>query len=636
MADKGSEEVKDFSGKLRYIDEATTQGAAANSVNSALEMRAILKPDPAVLYLMEDNRYFEIEIKNLKNVVTVDDEGWQLTGWLTSWLSKQSNPADKRLLQLVLEEEEDLFKGKGKKEKTIWLAAREGERDMWKNKLMEAKARVAAGWKPPVKDEKKEIHGHAHGPNDGHNHGHKKKQNKAPKKKDGELRFAVGTSVLCNTGVWSPAKIVAHYYREDHWEEGKVAPYQAELVEGGLIFCPVDDDRVVRLNDGSPPPEIEVEEEVDDADKTPVTVITGFLGAGKTTLVNYILTSKDHGMRIAIIENEFGAINIDEALVEDNLKTKEDLITMDNGCICCTVRGDLINALQQLAERRDQVDAVIIETTGLADPGPVCVSFKMPQLQRHFRVDGIVCLVDAKHIEGHLKEKRQAGTVNESAQQLGFADKILLNKVDLVTRKDVKRIKKTIRSVNSFADIIETQQSKVPLKRILGIDCFDVERSVDINPDMLQQQVEALKQEACDTDKSCCTEKGCSKEEEMLQKKKQLESGGGAIRKHDLSGVGSLGLFYEGVLSDDKFCAWLGSILQQEDFAMNLYRCKGVLCLDADTSCKWVFQGVHDNIVCKRSKKLWKKKEKKLNKIVFIGRNLDQDMLEKGFLSCKA
>jgi len=339
--------------------------------------------------------------------------------------------------------------------------------------------------------------------------------------------------VLCNTGMWSRGQVVALNYREDSWPEGKTVPYQVDLEEGGLIFAPYDEDMVIRLDDGTTPPPIEVEKVVDDADKTPVTVITGFLGAGKTTLVNYILTSKEHGMRIAIIENEFGAINIDEALVEDNLKTKEDLITMQNGCICCTVRGDLINALQQLAERRHEIDAVIIETTGLADPGPVCVTFKMPQLQNHFRVDGIVCLVDAQHIEKHLQEKREKGTVNESAQQLGFADKILLNKVDLVTRKDIQRIKQTMRQVNGFADVIETNQSKVPLDRILGIDAFNVERAVDINTEVLEPEPE------CEEDKKCCTSKGCKKkqakfeEEERERLKKEKSNNGGKKHKQE-------------------------------------------------------------------------------------------------------
>lgn len=559
----------DIKGKLLLIDEADTQEEARKCLEGgAVEMRGLLKAWPMTLFLMADERYLEVEIKAVVSVAA----------------------ADATMFQLKVEAEHDLFKGKEKG--SLWLAAEDAEaRDMWVAEINAAMERFKQGWEPEEEAaaEKGEKDFHSH---EGHDHSHAG---------DKPRRFSVGTKVFCNTGVWSPGVVVALDYREDDWEEGKTAPYQVELKEGGLIFAPLDEDEVIRVDDGTPPPPVKREPVVDEASKTPVTVITGFLGAGKTTLVNYILTSKEHGMRIAIIENEFGAINIDQALVEDNVKTTEDLITMQNGCICCTVRGDLINAMQQLAERRDTIDAVIIETTGLADPGPVCVTFNMPQLKPHFRVDGIVCMVDAKFIESHLHETRAEGAVNESAQQLGFADKILLNKIDLVKRKDIVRIKNTIRHVNGFAEIIETSQSKIGLDRILGISAFDPMRLTEDFSIEIEMEGKAAK-------------------------KKTPTS-----KKHDLTGVGSMGLTHEGVLSDDKFCQWLSALLEDEQFVLNLYRCKGVLCLDADPEYKWVFQGVHDNILCKSSKVKWRKGEKLENKIVFIGRDLNQRKIEGTF-----
>ena len=177
--------------------------------------------------------------------------------------------------------------------------------------------------------------------------------------------------------------------------------------------------------------------DVTDAEKTPVTIITGFLGAGKTTLVNHILKG-DHGKLIAVIENEFGAVSIDDALVGENMKEKEDVITMDNGCVCCTVRGDLVRALLTLKDRAKKFDHVIIETTGLADPAPVAFTFFInPEIADAYRIDSILCLADAKHVGIHLEEEKPDGAVNEAVQQVAFADRILLNKIDLVSEAEL-------------------------------------------------------------------------------------------------------------------------------------------------------------------------------------------------------
>eukprot|EP00960_Hanusia_phi_P026417 746239-Hanusia_phi.AAC.11 len=217
----------------------------------------------------------------------------------------------------------------------------------------------------------------------------------------------------------------------------------------------------VRAALGAPPEPEEDEEEEDeeedeedflpDSEKTPVTIVTGFLGAGKTTLINYILHER-HGKKIAVVENEFGAVDIDSSLVTANLQAKEDVISMDNGCVCCTVRGDLVKAFKSLAERNEKYDAVIIETTGMADPAPVAFTFNTQrEVGAKFRIDAILCVVDAKHIQQHLDDVREAGVINEAVNQIAFADKILLNKVDLVSQEEKSTVRKSIKSINATA-----------------------------------------------------------------------------------------------------------------------------------------------------------------------------------------
>jgi len=241
-----------------------------------------------------------------------------------------------------------------------------------------------------------------------------------------QLRFKVGDRVQANCGEWKVGTIVKLFYTQRSFKEGYCAPYQIRLDERDrLIFAPSDDDKVVRAYDGPDSAVVRVddleedfEEDIPDKDKLPVTVLTGFLGAGKTTLVNYILNSPDHGMKICVIENEFGAVSIDEALVKENLKVAEEVISLDNGCACCTVRGDLMKALTQLKDRKGDFDLVLVETTGLANPAPVVATFTQnPVIANHFRVDGIICLVDCKFISEHINEKREDDAINESVTQ---------------------------------------------------------------------------------------------------------------------------------------------------------------------------------------------------------------------------
>jgi G3E family GTPase len=222
---------------------------------------------------------------------------------------------------------------------------------------------------------------------------------------------------------------------------------------------------------------------------TPVTVITGFLGSGKTTLLNHILSVK-HGKRIAVIENEFGEVGIDDALVKQKFRGEEEIFEMNNGCICCTVRGDLIRILTNLAEHRSKFDYVLIETTGLADPAPVAQTFFVDDtIAANYRLDGIITVVDAKHILIHLDEVKPEGVENESEEQLLFADRILLNKTDLVTEMEASYVRARIEKLNKFAKIQSCVQSKVDLDFILGIESFKLERiTADLDPTFLEGQ----------------------------------------------------------------------------------------------------------------------------------------------------
>ncbi|MFM9105985.1 MAG: CobW family GTP-binding protein, partial [Chloroflexota bacterium] len=213
--------------------------------------------------------------------------------------------------------------------------------------------------------------------------------------------------------------------------------------------------------------------------RVPVTVLTGFLGSGKTTLLNRILT-ENHGQRIAVIENEFGEIGIDQDLV---ISAEEEIFEMNNGCICCTVRGDLIRILGNLMRRRDRFDAVLIETTGMADPGPVVQTFFMDaEMARSMRLDAIVTIVDAGHLALHLGEQP------EVEEQIAFADVVLLNKTDLVAPAVVDAIEAALRSINATAPIHRTVQAEIDLDRVLGVDGFSLDRALEIDPEFLEPE----------------------------------------------------------------------------------------------------------------------------------------------------
>jgi len=330
------------------------------------------------------------------------------------------------------------------------------------------------------------------------------------------------------------------------------------------------------------------------SDQTPITVVTGFLGAGKTTLVNYILKEQNQ-WKIAVLENEFGEVSIDDGLVAESLDAPEDLITMDNGCVCCSVRGDLIRTLGQLTSTRKKFDAILLETTGLADPAPIVYTVQTnPKVSENYRIDSIVCLADCKHITQHLDEVKPEGAVNEALQQVAFADMILLNKVDLVTDQEKQKLKDRLATINKFATVIETQSSRAPLEKILGLNSFNMESILSYDPDFFQDEDEK--------------------------------------KIHNLEMVQSVGVQFKGDLHAQWFNMFMMDLLKER--AADLYRTKGLLSFHGQGDTKFVFQGVHEQINFGPAKEPWKEGEERINKFVFIGKNLNRAELTKSLIEC--
>ena len=323
--------------------------------------------------------------------------------------------------------------------------------------------------------------------------------------------------------------------------------------------------------------------------QVPVTILTGFLGAGKTTLLNYILTQK-HGHRMAVIENEFGEINIDSDLI---VSADEEIFELTNGCVCCvgSARADLLRILQDLMKRRDKFDHILVETSGLADPTPVAATFFVDSdVARQVSLDAIVTLVDAKHIAGHLDDPSLQGYDNQAVDQIVIADRIILNKIDLVGAGEAVEAEQRVRRYNATAPIIRSSHAKVPLDQVLGVGAFSLAQTMAIAPDFLHDHE----------------------------------------HQHDPS-LDSVSFAFEGEFARERLEPFLKGLLK--DRGEDIFRLKGILALAGEPR-RVVLQAVH-RIMDLRAADSWGGDERE-SKLVFIGRNLDKAALERGLRACLA
>ena len=338
-----------------------------------------------------------------------------------------------------------------------------------------------------------------------------------------------------------------------------------------------------------------------EAEKIPVTVLTGYLGAGKTTLLNRIL-SEPHGKRYAVVVNEFGEIGIDNELV---IGADEEVFEMNNGCICCTVRGDLIRIIEGLMKRKGRFDAIIVETTGLADPAPVAQTFFVDEdVQKAARLDAVVTVADAKWLAARLRD------APEAKNQIAFADVIIINKTDLVTPHELREVEARIRAINPYASLHRTRKCDVALADVLERRAFDLDRILDIEPDFLVAE-----------------EHGHDHDHDH----------GHAHHHHGLKhyhdeDMQSVALTLEGDVDPAKFMPWINRVTQEQ--GPNILRCKGIVAMKDDPK-RFVFQGVH-MMLDGDSQREWRPDEKRESKVVFIGRNLEEDDIRDGFLACAA
>ncbi len=381
------------------------------------------------------------------------------------------------------------------------------------------------------------------------------------------------------------------------------------------------------------------------SDKIPVTVLTGYLGAGKTTLLNRILT-EDHGKRYAVIVNEFGEIGIDNDLV---VGADEDVFEMNNGCVCCTVRGDLIRVVAGLMKRqrpgKPAFDAIIVETTGLADPGPVAQTFFVDEdVKAKTQLDSVTALVDAKHVMARLDDSKEA------REQVAFADRIILNKVDLVDEAELAEVERRLRRLNPLAPIIRAERADVPLDQVLGLGGFDLGRILDINPQFARTlsgpahgEAGHVHDEHCGHDHAGHAHDHAddhvhhghdhADHPDSSDSSDGVSTPSNGPRGHDhADDIKGISLSFDRPMNGTKFTAWLDKLLGEQ--GQNILRAKGIIDVQGEDR-RLVFQAVH-MILEGDLQREWGATERRWSRAVFIGRDLDEAALKAGFEGCAA
>jgi G3E family GTPase len=319
------------------------------------------------------------------------------------------------------------------------------------------------------------------------------------------------------------------------------------------------------------------------ATQIPITVLTGYLGSGKTTLLNRILT-ETRGKRFAVIVNEFGEVGIDNDLIVD---ADEEIFEMNNGCICCTVRGDLVRIIAGLMRRSRTFDGIVVETTGLADPAPVAQTFFVDEnVRRKTKLDAIITVTDAKHL------LEQIDRTPEAQEQLAFADVVLVNKVDLVDSGNLATLERRIRNINPYAKIHRTERCGIDLAQILGRDAFNLKRILEVEPGFLTEE---------------------------------------HMHEHD-DRIGSLSLVANRPMKPNRFVSWIQDVTQR--YGTDILRMKGIASIEDDDR-QFVVQSVH-MLIEGGSQRLWRDQEVRQTRLVFIGRDLPKDLLRQGFEACCA
>jgi len=348
------------------------------------------------------------------------------------------------------------------------------------------------------------------------------------------------------------------------------------------------------------------------SDKIPVTVLTGYLGAGKTTLLNRIL-SENHGKRYAVIVNEFGEIGIDNDLV---IGADEEVFEMNNGCVCCTVRGDLVRIMDGLMKRKGKFDAIILETTGLADPAPVAQTFFVDEdVQAKARLDAVVTVADAKWLNDRLKD------APEAKNQIAFADVIVLNKTDLVSKAELAEVEARIRGINPYAKLVRTERCQVALSDVLERNAFDLDRILEIEPEFLDTA------DGHDHDHDHDHDHG----HDHAHGHDHHHHGHGLKHYHD-EDMQSLSLRASDPIDASKFMTWLQDLVARD--GGRILRSKGILSFKDDDE-RYVFQGVHMMLEGDHQRP-WRDGEPRESRVVFIGRELPEAAIREGFAKCVA